>query len=105
MATITVGTTANTSLTGLVFLPGYNSGMAAADIATINNLILRQGGISQNPSREGGFSANGKLILPGNRGVISCLPGDVVAIDSVTGWPILLSKNAANIASTPWVVS
>ncbi len=103
MATHTLATNAN--LTAVTFLPGYGSGLSAADIATIALAIKRQG--SSNPSglpliEDGAFSANGLLYLPGNRGVIQCKPGDIVAVDTNWGWPILVSKEALAAASSPW---
>lgn len=44
----------------------------------------------------------GKLFVP-NRGSLVILPGDYVAIDSTTGWPILVSARA--IAAGPWTHS
>lgn len=98
MATSTLGTNATTSLTSLKFLPGYGSGMAPADIATINNAIKNP--LIANYFTQGGqFSAGGQLFIPGDRGVITLLPGDYVGVDS-TGWPIVVSANA--IANGPW---
>lgn len=93
MATITVGTTSTTSLSkGLVFKPGYNSGMSAADIATIA-LAIKNDQINTHPVFPAAFSANGLLYVP-NRGTLKMLPGDAVAVDPHTGWPILISKLA-----------
>jgi hypothetical protein len=100
MATSTFGTTAQTSMTGLKFLPGYNSGMAAADIATIQNLIRADGNPAHPMVSGGHFSADGLLFIPGGRGVLKMKPGDWVAVDS-QGWPILVSANS--IASSNWV--
>lgn len=95
----TVGTNANTSLTyGLKFLPGYGSGMAATDIATICSHILDDQNVSH-PIIPASFGSNGILYVP-NRGQLKMLPGDYVAVDPTTGWPILISKRAA--ASGPW---
>jgi len=99
MAIVACGTTSTTALTyGLKYLPGYGSGMAAADIATINANIKNDVNVSH-PQLPESFSANGKLYIP-NRGVLTCLPGDYVMVDPTTGWPILVSKYA--IASGPW---
>lgn len=99
MATSASGTTSNTALTyGLEFLPGYGSGMAAADIATINANI-KNDQINSHPIMPESFSANGLLYVP-NRGILKMLPGDWVMVDPTTGWPILVSKYA--IASGPW---
>ena len=98
MATNTLGSNANNSLTALTFQPGYGSGMATADVATIAQLIKGDQGNAHAVWREA-FSYNGILYLP-NRGQIKILPGDVVAVDTATGWPILVSKRA--IAAGPW---
>ena len=101
MATGTGGTNATTSLTALRFLPGYASGMAAADVATMQQLIKDdQGNAHLTPPES--FSYNGNLFIP-NRGFLKILPSDVVLIDATTGWPILLSKRAA--ASGPWTTT
>ena len=99
MATSTFGTSATTSLTGLKFLPGYGSGMAAADIASINNAIKFPNAAGQ-VGGGGSFSASGRLFLPAAKGVIRLDPGDWVAVDAATGWPIVVSAQA--IASGPW---
>lgn len=101
MATKTLGTSATTSLTALSFLPGYNSGMAQADVASIA-LSIKDDIINAHPILNEAFSANGLLYVP-NRGVLKVLPGDWVGVDATTGWPILLSKRA--IASGPWTHS
>ncbi len=101
MATIHLGTNANNSLTpGITFEPGWNSGMAAADIATMALAIKDDLNVAH-PVYPNAFSSNGLLYVP-NRGILQMRPGDVVAIDS-TGWPILVSKNA--IANGPWHTS
>jgi hypothetical protein len=110
MATITAGTAATSTLTALVFQRG---GLAAADIATIAQLIQNEAGqadeyrtggqVGGNVIPGGSFSQNGRLFIP-NRGFLQMLPGDVVAIDA-TGWPILLSAGAAgalNGSSGSW---
>lgn len=101
MATTTLGTNATTSLTSLIVKPGYGSGMSAADIATISNLIRDdQGNVRKYVP--GAFSANNQLVIP-NRGVLKILPGDYVGVDATTGWPVLISALA--IASGPWTHS
>lgn len=99
MATSTLGTTANNSLTSLMFARGYNSGMAAADVATINNLI--RDNVNTTHPRMGGsyFSVEGMLYLPRQRGMIKLEPGDYVGVDS-QGWPIVVSANS--IANAAW---
>lgn len=100
MATVSVGTNANNSLTGLKFLPGYGSGMAAADIATIS-LGIKNDQINSHPNVPEAFSSNGLLYVP-NRGVLKMLPGDYVAFDTQSGWPILLSARAFSVGSSVW---
>ena len=100
MATVTVGTSASTSLTGLKFLPGYGSGMSAADIATIALGIKDDQNVAH-PIYPNAFSANGLLYVP-NRGVLQMLPGDYVAWDSQSGWPVLLSARAFTVGSHVW---
>lgn len=100
MTTQTLGTSATTSLTAKKFLPGYGSGLSAADIAAINNIIKND----LNPLAKiigGSFSAGGQLFVP-NRGVLQVLAGDWVGVDS-QGWPILVSKNS--IANAAWTHS
>lgn len=53
-------------------------------------------GVYQPPMQ--GWSRNGQLYIP-NRGWLKCLPGDVIAVDPNTGWPILISAKAAASAS------
>jgi len=99
MATITLGTAATTTLVALTFSRGLN--MSDADTATISEHILND----QNPAHPlwpGAWARTGRLYIP-NRGWINALPGDVVAYDPATGWPILLSANAA--AGASWVHS
>lgn len=97
MATVTLGTNATTSLTALQFLPGLNSGMSAADIATINQLIKPANQIAM--PRGGRFDSSGILHLPGGEGYIQCKPGDYIAVDS-RGWPIVVRADSA--ANGPW---
>lgn len=96
MATLTLGTNAATSLIALKFVPGVN-GMNTADVATINNAIRLQSA-AQNRTN-GSFSATGMLRFPGGR-TVQMQPGDYVAVDVVSGWPIFISAYA--IANGPW---
>ena len=101
MATITIGTTAQTTLVGVVW---NGTSTAEADVATINQHILDDQG-SVHPvasiSGLGGFSLEGKLYVP-NRGSLIVLPGDIVAYDG-RGGVILVTKYSA--AGTSWVHS
>ncbi len=98
MATVTLGTAAQTTLTALKFLHGYNSGMSAADIAAISQTIKDDTSFNGVAAQQA-FSANGLLYIP-RRGVLTMRAGDYVGVDS-TGWPVLLSSKAA--ASASWV--
>lgn len=104
MATGTGGTTANNSLTSLQFNGGSN---ADADVATIANAILddQLGTNNGVPARiwPGAFVKNGLLFIPNRTlGGIRMLPGDRVMVDTVSGWPILVSKEALAIAGSVW---
>lgn len=98
MATRTLGTSANNSLTSVL----WNSAgsVTAADLATIN-LGIKDDIINSHPIVPNAFRA-GLLVIP-NRGILKVLPGDFVGFDATTGWPILVSKRA--IASGPWAHS
>lgn len=101
MATITLGTTAQTSLNpALKFLRGYGSGMSAADIASIALAIKDDLG-NAHAIIPSAFSAEGMLFIP-NRGVLKIREGDYVGVDS-QGWPILVSANS--IANAAWTHS
>lgn len=97
MALLTLGTTAQDSLRAQL----YSAAMAVADIATINNGI-KDDKNPAHPRWPGAFIQAGRLFIP-NRGVLQVLPGDYVAYDTTTGWPILLSAYA--IASGPYTHS
>lgn len=109
MATKTLGTNAQTTLTALAFQRG---GMAAADVATIAAAILDDGGETADVTGPFGstgkvwpdaFSTNGILYVP-NRGLLKVMPGDWVGVDA-TGWPILVSFAAIASGSTSWTHS
>lgn len=98
MAIITGGTTAQTSLNGLPFKHGFNSGMAPADVANIAQRIKNDiAGL--HPVMPEAFSTNGELFIP-RRGVLKVAVGDYVFVDS-QGWPILVSANS--IANAAWI--
>lgn len=87
------GTTgaANLALLNLGILgdpPGYN---ALVNTAT-TGLVTGTGTVR--PRINQPFASNGILIVP-NRGWLQCKPGDFVCFDATTGWPILLSGDAA----------
>lgn len=47
------------------------------------------------------ISRTGLLIVPG-RGTLQMQPGDVVALDITTGWPILVSAAAISASGSRW---
>lgn len=98
MATHTLGTNANNSLTSLTFSAGAD--MLDADIASICAGIADDSNPTA-PVIPGSFLRSGLLFIP-RRGVLKVLPGDVVAFDPTAGvlWPILVSKQA--IANGAW---
>jgi len=97
MATVTLGTNATTSLVALA----WNRMSAIADVAAIAVAIKDDQNVNH-PIWPGAFAKNGRLYVP-NRGFLNMLPGDYVAVDATTGWPILLSARA--IASGPYTHS
>ncbi len=99
MALLTLGTSATTSLSALKWLPGIGS-MSAADLGSMNNAIKDDINVAH--PNVPNCVRGGQLYIP-NRGWVQVLPGDYVAYDSTTGWPILLSANA--IANGPWTHS
>jgi hypothetical protein len=103
MATRTLGTAANNTLTAVLYqrAPNASGTETLADYATIAAGIKDD----QNPAAPvvyGSFDRNGVLFIP-RRGFLQPLPGDYIAFDSTTGWPILVSGKAA--AAAGWVHS
>lgn len=114
MALRTLGTNATTSLAA--FVVGFND-LIPADLGSINvnikgdppgwrgpqaevgttGLVSGQGTVR--PRIVGSYTPTGILIIP-NRGMLRCRTGDFVCYDTTTGWPILLSGDAA--ASGPY---
>lgn len=107
MATVTMGTAANNSLTAL----GFSHVALDADMASINALIKvdvppagEQGaGVVSSTFVTQAFSKSGLLYIP-RRGMVKVYQGDYVAVDPETGWPILISGRAA-AANPSWVHS
>ena len=94
MANWSVVTHSSTHLTGIQ-RPSSTVGIThygPADIAAINALILND----QNPTQHlwQTYAANGVIVIP-NRGVLQLKAGDFVCFDSTTGWPIVISGDAA----------
>lgn len=108
MATKTLGTNAQTTLTAIQFAQSVSE----ADFATIMQAVLDDyymgGGVAPTPPASpriypGAFGRNGLLTIP-NRGVLRVQPGDFVGVDA-TGWPILVGANAIASGSTSWTHS
>ena len=116
MALGTLGTSGTGSLS--YFLVGTND-VIAADLATLNVSLFGDPpgfgawpqvntsglvtGIGTNrPLLNAPYLKGGLLVIP-NRGQIQCKPGDFVCFDPTTGWPILISGDAA--ANGPYVHS
>jgi hypothetical protein len=99
MALKTLGTNATTSLTA--FVVGTND-VIAADLAGISvglkgdppgwNAIQTVG--TNRPILNQAYVKNGILIIP-NRGQLQLKNGDYICWDSTTGWPIVVSGDAA----------
>lgn len=99
MAVRTLGTVANNSLDSIQF----GQDVTDADFATIINGI-KDDSVNGFPIYPGALSRQGMLYVP-NRGVLKCLPGDYIGVDSVTGWPILISAAAIAAGATKWAHS
>jgi hypothetical protein len=95
MATKTLGTNANNTLTAVQWQPG----MTPADLATINALIAPD--ITGQFDLNSWFEAAGFLNLPGGRGRIALQPGDWIGVDGA-GWPVVVSNS---IIATSWTHS
>jgi hypothetical protein len=111
----TGGTNAATSLTAcrvpgsFIALDGTKESYAEpiAAIATVNQLIKDDQNYHQPAPGSGpmwGWSTQGQLYVP-NRGWLKCLPGDVVMVDAVSGWPILVSARAIAVGSSVWTTT
>ena len=103
MATSTFGTNASTSLVGLQF----SASMLDTDVGTIAQDIfddllgLSAAGKPTRNIPSAPFNRQGQLWIP-NRGWLRVLPGDWVAVDTNSGWPILVSGVAVPLSGTPW---
>lgn len=108
MALRTIGTNATTSLSA--FVVGFNDTIAA-DLATLNLGIrgdppgfnayqqvastgLATGSGTNRPRVNQPYVKQGLLIIP-NRGCLQLKAGDFVCYDTTTGWPIVISGDAA----------
>ena len=101
MALLTGGTSASTSLGAWLVTRATGGGTEAAKIGLVNAGIKDDQNVAH-PIWPTAFNTSGRLMIP-NRGVLQCLPGDYIMLDSTTGWPILVSAYA--IASGPWAHS
>jgi hypothetical protein len=99
MATVTLGTTANNSLTAVAFA----SSLSDADFATIMQGIRddKINAAGSHPIQPEAFMRSGQLLVP-NRGILKVLPGDYIGIDN-NGWPILVSADTIAYSATLWV--
>lgn len=95
----TLGTTTTTALTA------YTFSQAPATLTPANMAILKAGIVDDlNPksfSPNSFVDYNGLLMIP-RRGLIRIFPGDVVAFDSATGFPIVVSAAAIASGSSLW---
>ena len=119
----TLGTASTTSLTKAIVwgLIGEASGLTAANyaanyvpcLADLNAAFQYQdsydvaneeynGAAGTSVHREWDGIVNGILYYPGGRGMLKLYPGDMIACDTNTGWPILI--NATTRASNKWHV-
>jgi hypothetical protein len=96
MAIHTLATAA--TLAAVQWTPG---GLSTADMATMANGILNDAVNFKTgplPIYSTAFTPFGQLYIP-NRGFLTLKPGDYVAVDATTGWPILVSNLAVNIGA------
>lgn len=101
MALRTLGTTSNTALSAFSWSanPGH-----PADVGTLNASILNDqttGPVGYQAKWPTPFSRQGLLFIP-NRGVVQLYPGDVIAFDTQSGWPIVVSGLAISVGSSVW---
>ncbi len=71
------------------------SAAATATAAGVNVAFVRNPGAMY-------LTPEGILTIPGGRGSLRVLPGDYVAVDLATGWPILVSGQAVAYAGSLW---
>jgi hypothetical protein len=107
----TLGTNANNSLTGYTYSQSPNV-LSYANMATLklgikddlnpsNFTPNSKGNMSGSLSPNIFFDFNGLLMIP-RRGLVKVFPGDVVAFDTQSGWPILVSAEAIAVGSSVW---
>jgi hypothetical protein len=78
----------------------FSMANAPADMASVSQAILDDKNVAHPPLLDA-FSFNGLLYIP-NRGVLKVLPGDVVAVDPNSGWPVLLAPYAFSASGALW---
>ena len=101
MATVTCGTKATTTFGNALQSAGPGSAglPAAADIATLNNLIVddQSPALANGSGNPGTVSANMQVLYVPNRGFLTIMPGDWVGV-SPAGFPYLIP--AIDMATT-----
>jgi len=97
VATKTLGTNANNSLTAVQCLTNGGNGLADADIATIASGI-KDDLNPAHPVLAGAFSKDGLLFIP-RRGFLQLQTGDVVATD---GFGNVILVTSYSITNGPW---
>lgn len=101
----TIGTPATSTLWAIQTAGPLNTPSAwlpptQADMAIIQANILDDSVPIATPRVfSGAFIPNQQQLFIPNRGMLQVLPGDWVAVDPFTGWPILISGRAAQNAS------
>lgn len=98
MTAVLAGTSTTSILVGDTFTRGDATG-----IRFIANKI-KNDAVNGFPIYPGAFSNTGLLYVP-NRGILQAHPGDVIATDPVTGWPILISAASIAAGSSSWVIT
>ena len=102
MALVTFGTNANNSLRAVQF--GPNGVMTDSDLALFNAQVQpNYQGTEPNSGKMNTYvSREGQFFIP-NRGWVKVFSGDWLVVDTTTGFPFILSKNA--VASGPYTHS
>ena len=105
MALLTLGTNSTTSLQAFAW---SGNPQHQADVATLNSQILNDqihGPVGLGKIWPEAFARAGNILNIPNRGVLKLFPGDVIAYDVATGWPILVSGLAISSGSSVWSLS
>jgi len=100
MALVHTGTAATNSLNAFVWRRGLisPSSVALLKAGILNDLSI---GGKVGSIVPGAYDSNGLLTIP-NRGTLQLFPGDVIAFDTVSGWPIVVSALAYSIGGSVW---